>query len=110
MKAWIRVVGFAALGVVAVSAGLIRTLRTRPAFFPYTMLLFAKGFSIIGPIFKNVIVKFSGAGHDAKDVPNTIFEVAGRLDLASAKRHRDALVELGEVPTIAKGLDELGYK
>ena len=100
----------AALGAIVLPLGLLFALGTRPAFFPYSMLLWNKGFSVLGPILKYQMVKKMDVGRDAKDIPNDAFKVAGTLTLDHTKRIRDALMELGRVPTIAKGLEELGYK
>src|SRR5690348_9637869 len=103
-----------ALGVIALPVGLLRVLRAHPTFFPYTMVLFLKGVSVLGPLFKRQLVKNvrgdEADEEDAKEVPNEVFKIAGSLSLVDAKRLRDALLELDRVPTIANGLKELGYK
>ena len=98
MIAWILPV----LAVVAVPFGLIMALRTRPAVFPYTTVAYMKCIGIAGPVVKNFV--------GAKETPDEFFKILGQLDLASAKRIRDAMLELDRVPTIAKGLKALGYK
>ena len=99
MMGWI----FIALGTLGLPAGVLYSLRSRPAVFPYLMVLVTKFISVTGPLAKNL-----GGAEDVPD--NEYFKSMGEFNLGNAKRLRDALVELERVPTIAKGLDALGYK
>jgi len=101
---------FVALGILLLPMGVIFAFGTRPAVFPYAMLLWNRGFSVVGPLLKNRAVKKIDPDRNPKDVPNDVFKIAGSFTLENAKRLRDALVELDNVPTIANGLKELGYK
>ena len=63
MMAWL----ITTLAVIVLPVGLLRVLRTHPAVFPYTMVLFLKGVGVFGPLFKKQLVRSQRGGEDEGD-------------------------------------------